>query len=106
MPERHPTQRVIALPDVRFFVAERFFGALAHSLLHATIAWHLWKASGSYAVLGWLGAVEFAPVIPASLLAGALADAWDRRRIVLIAQCAATLGGVALYFVSTSGADR
>lgn len=103
MPERHPTRQVLGLPNVRFFVTERFFGALAHSLLHATIAWHLWKASGSYALLGWLGAVEFAPVIPASLLAGALADAWDRRRIVLAAQAVAALGATALYFVSTSG---
>lgn len=103
MPERHPTRQVVALPNVRFFVSERFFGAFAHSLLHATIAWHLWKASGSYAVLGWLGAVEFAPVIPASLLAGALADAWDRRRIVLIAQAIAAAGATALCFVTGTG---
>jgi MFS family permease len=105
MPERHPTRRVVALPNVRFFLTERFFGAFAHSLLHATIAWHLWKASGSYAVLGWLGAVEFAPVIPASLLAGALADAWDRRRIVLIAQAVSAIGAGALCFVTGSAGE-
>lgn len=103
MPERHPTRQVVALPNVRFFVTERFFGALAHALLHATIAWHLWKVSGSYAVLGWLGAVEFAPVIPASLLAGALADAWDRRRIVLIAQAVSALAATALCLVTGTG---
>lgn len=94
--ERHPVRQVLRLPNLRRFVLARFLATLGHSLLHATIAWHLWKVSGSYALLGWLGAVEFAPVIPASLLAGAVADSRDRRRIVLIAQGIALFGATVL----------
>jgi MFS family permease len=99
--ERHPVLQVLGHPNVRRFIAGRFFATLGHSLLHATIAWHLWKVSGSYAFLGWLGAVEFAPVIPVSLLAGAVADSHDRRQIVLLAQSVALLAAGALCFGST-----
>jgi MFS family permease len=89
---------ILRVPRVRRFVLQRFFATLAHSLFHATLAWHLWKAAGSYAALGWLGAVEFAPVIPISLLAGAVADSGDRRRIIALAQTAAA--GVAFLLAS------
>jgi len=102
--ERHATLQVLAIPNIRRFIAQRFFATLARSLLHATLAWHLWKASGSYAYLGWLGAVEFAPVIPASLVAGALADSWDRKRIIALAQLVAMLASATLWFGSTNAA--
>ncbi len=102
--ERHATLQVLAIPNVRRFISQRFFATLARSLLHATLAWHLWKASGSYAFLGWLGAVEFAPVIPASLIAGALADSWDRRRIIIISQAVAMLAAAALWYGSANAA--
>lgn len=102
--ERHATLQVLAIPNVRRFVTQRFFATLARSLLHATLAWHLWKASGSYAFLGWLGAVEFAPVIPASLVAGALADSWNRKAIMIISQAVAMLAACALWFGSANAA--
>jgi MFS family permease len=102
--ERHATVQVLAIPNVRRFVAQRFFATLARSLLHATLAWHLWKATGSYAFLGWLGVVEFAPVIPASLVAGALADSSDRKRIIIISQIVAMLAAGALWFGSANAA--
>jgi len=56
--------------------------------------------------LGVLGAVEFVPVIPASLLAGAVADTWDRRRIVIVAQLAALACAAALAFGADAGVPQ
>ena len=85
--ETHPIRRVLALRDVRNLVAARFFAGLGKSLLHVTIHWHLWKVTGSAGYLGLLGLIEFLPVIPVSLVAGAVADQRDRRKIVIAAQC-------------------
>ena len=99
----HPVRRVLALRDVRNLVTARFFAGLGRSLLHATIHWHVWKLMDSAFYLGLLGLVEFLPVIPVSLIAGAVADNRDRRRIVMTAQ-AATLGGaLVLTFGSLQG---
>ncbi|MDD9943593.1 MAG: MFS transporter [Myxococcales bacterium] len=95
---RHPTVEVLSYPPVRYFYAAQLCSTLGFSLLNATIAWHIWKATGSYALLGTLGLVEFLPVIPLSLLGGAIADSADRRLIVVRALGAsAVLAGILLW---------
>lgn len=102
--ERHPILQVLALRDVRNFVLSRFFSTLGRSLLHATMHWHLWKLTDSTFYLGTLGLVEFLPVIPVSLIAGAVADNRDRRRIVIAAQSVSFLSAAVLCFGSLEGA--
>ena len=91
MPERHPTREVLASPGFRVFLVARFCRATAGTLLGATLSWHVFSVRGSALDLGLLGIVEFLPVIPAGLMAGAVADAFDRLRVLRIAR-----GGVAL----------
>jgi MFS family permease len=81
-------------------MASRFFSGLGRSLLSATIAWHVWKLTGSYFMLGVIGLVEFLPVIPVSLYAGAFADAHDRRKIVLATQAVSFLGAIVLCWAA------
>jgi MFS family permease len=94
---------------VRAYLVSRFFSGLGRSLLSATLAWHVWKLTESYFVLGAVGLIQFLPVIPVSLYAGAFADAHDRRKIVLATQ-ALSLLGAALLAVATgnlaSGDER
>jgi MFS family permease len=91
MSPSHPTLQVLGIANVRSYLVSRFFSSLGRSILTTTIAWHLWKLTGSYFYLGVLGFIEFVPVIPVSLYAGAVADTFDRRRIVLATQLV-TLG--------------
>jgi MFS family permease len=84
-------------------VAARLFGMTARALLAATIAWHVFDLTGSALYLGILGLVEFLPVVPVSLLGGAVADTRDRRSVVLVARAAALLCAAALWLVSGSG---
>lgn len=99
----HPVRRVLALRDVRNLVMARFFAGLGRSLLHAAIHWHLWKLTDSAFYLGMLGLVEFVPVIPVSLVAGAVADHRDRRRIVMASQVVTLVGALVLAFGSLHG---
>jgi MFS family permease len=99
----HPIREVLALRDVRNLVSARFFATLGRSLLHATLHWHLWKATDSLFNLGLLGLVEFLPVIPFSLVAGAVADNRDRRRIVMVSQLVAMLCAGMLVYGSLQG---
>jgi MFS family permease len=97
VPDRHHALRVLAQRDARNYIASQFFSRLGRSLVHATLHWHLWKATDSAFYLGLLGLIEFLPVIPLSLVAGALADSRDRRWIVIGAQMATALAVVALF---------
>jgi len=97
MSDRHPTLRALDLPDVRYFVAARFFGMSGRSLLHATLAWHIFALTGSEFWLGIRGLVEFLPVIPVAMLGGAIADARDRRNVIWLARAASLLCAAALW---------
>src|SRR5262245_4620317 len=63
------------------YLASRFCAASAAMMLRAGIAWHVFALTGSPFHLGLVGLVQFAPALALMLVGGALADAYDRRRI-------------------------
>jgi len=54
--------------------------------------------------VGLLGAVEFVPILFLALVGGAMADAFDRRRLVLVAEAATLLVAVGLVVNATLAA--
>ncbi|MGH9887285.1 MAG: MFS transporter, partial [bacterium] len=91
-------------PRFRWYVASRFFGGTAMMLLRAAVSWHVWELSESAFQLGMIGLIQFLPVIPLSLVAGAVADVVDRRRLVLFAQLVPMLCSLGLLFTTLAGA--
>jgi MFS family permease len=53
--------------------------------------------------LGLVGLVKVVPVVFFSMLSGVVADAWDRRRLMLMTQIAATIVAVALAVLTFRG---
>ena len=100
----HPTRQVLAIPAVRRFAIAQLCSTLGFSLLRATVAWHIWKVTGSYALLGTLGFVEFLPVIPVALLGGAIADSTARSKIVT--RTLATSGVLTIPLCLSAGLHR
>ena len=93
---RHPTLQVFALPSVRRFLLARFSMLFGRALIAAMLSYHIFAVTDSYAALGILGLVEFAPVIPVSLLGGAVADRFDRRKLLIAAALISGFGAVLL----------
>ena len=74
------------------------------TLLQAAIAWQVYAISGSALQLGVLGLVRFLPALGMSLVGGAVADSYDRRTVLLLAQIA-PVGCSAALLIATLG-DR
>jgi MFS family permease len=55
------------------------------------VPFQAYELTGSSLAVGLLGVAEFAPIIVLALVGGALADAFDRRRLVQIAEVGAAL---------------
>ena len=89
---------------MRSYCGSRVFSTFSHSLLGATLGWHVYDLTLSTFALGTLGLVQFLPTIPVTLLGGALADNRDRRGIVAAAQAAACLGAAGLGGATFAGA--
>jgi MFS family permease len=77
---------VVGQRRLLLFVASRFFSGTGIALLRATISWQIYQLSGSAFHLGLAGLVQFLPALLLSLVGGAVADAWDRKRIVVCFQ--------------------
>ena len=89
--------------DFWLYVASRFCTATESMLLRAAVAWHVYALSGSAFHLGLIGLVQFLPTPALTLVGGALADAHDRRRIMMIAQLVPLGCSVALCLATRAG---
>ena len=74
------------------------------TLLRAAIAWHVFQISGSAFDLGMIGLVQFVPALGLTLVGGAVADAYDRRRVILATQATALVCSAVLFVTTQVGA--
>jgi MFS family permease len=85
------------------YLASRFASATAMMMLRAAIAWHVFALSHSAFHLGLIGLVQFIPVVSLMLVGGAVADVYDRRRIMMTAQCVPLACAVVLFAATERG---
>jgi MFS family permease len=72
--------------------------------MRSAIAWHVYSVSGSAFHLGLIGIVQFIPALILTLVGGAVADSYDRRRIINGAQVVLLVAGTTLFVVTSRGA--
>ncbi len=99
----HSGLAVFREANFRWYVSSRFFSGTAMMLLRAAVAWHVWDLTRSAFQLGMIGLVQFLPVLPFSLVAGAVADIVDRRKLVALSQTAQVLCSATLFVATLSG---
>jgi len=68
------------------YLASRFCSGSGMTMLQAGVAWHVFAITGSAFYLGLVGLMQFLPTPIFMLVGGALADVYDRRRIMMTAQ--------------------
>jgi MFS family permease len=104
-PASHDPYLALRYRDFRLFVAGRFINALGEQMLTVAIGWELYNRTHSALALGFVGLAQIVPVLLLSLPAGQIADRFDRKRIVLVAQSAMAVGVTLLAILSaTQGA--
>ena len=74
------------------------------TLLQATLLWQVYDITDSTLSVAALGLVQFIPTLLMTLIAGAVADSFDRRRVVLGAQLGA-LGFVGILVAASLDGD-
>jgi MFS family permease len=92
--------RALSFPQFRLFLAMRMPAALAIQMQSVAVGWEVYDMTHRPLSLGLVGLAQFVPVFGFSLIAGHVADRFDRRRILLICitlqfLCAALLSGLA-----------
>lgn len=91
------------LPAFRAYMVSRGIGGGAMTMLQAVIAWQVYAITGSALHLGLIGVMRFVPALFASLVGGAVADAYDRRVVVVASQVVPLLSMAAVLLAMGAG---
>jgi MFS family permease len=89
--------------DFYVFLVSRFASGTALTLMRSAVAWHVYSLAHSAFHLGLIGIVQFVPALFLSLVGGAVADSFDRRRIINVAQLVHLTAAASLLSATRSG---
>jgi MFS family permease len=89
--------------DFYTFLVSRFASATALTMMRSVVAWHVYNLSHSAFHLGLIGIVQFVPALAFTLVGGAVADSFDRRRVINVAQFSAGATGFVLFSITKHG---
>src|SRR5215475_2192710 len=81
----------------------RIASAIAFQMSGVAVGWQMYEITGSAFDLGLVGLVQFLPAVALVLVAGQLADRYDRRMILQLCQAMQALGAAALAIGSFGG---
>jgi MFS family permease len=81
----------------------RIFSAVAFQMVGVAVGWQMYAMTGSAFDLGLVGLVQFLPSLVLVLVAGQLADRYDRRIILQSCQAVEALGAALLAVGTLSG---
>src|SRR5258705_7332529 len=82
--------------DFRLLLAGQAVSLTGSQMQQVAVVWQLYLLSGSPLALGMLGAFRVVPIVVFALGGGVVADALDRRRLMLVTQTVLALVSVAL----------
>ena len=82
--------------DLRLLVVGYTVSLFGTMFTQVALAVQVYDLTGSTLAVGLLGAAEFIPIVALALVGGALADAFDRRKLICGAELAAAFVSAAL----------
>lgn len=83
--------------DFSLFIAYRFLTSLATQMINVGVAWLIYKITGSALALGLIGLCIFIPNITFILVAGHVADRYDRRLVLVCCYLLAAVASAGLF---------
>ena len=95
-------RRVLRHRNFRLFLTSRFLWGIALQMQAIAVSWRVYEVTRDPLALGLIGLFAFAPAVPLSFVAGAIADRYDRRRVLACTYALMALGLAA--FIALSGA--
>jgi MFS family permease len=86
--------------DYRLLYTGQFVSAFGSAVSYVVLPWQMYRLTKSTFAVGMLGVAEFVPMFVMAFVGGALADYFDRRRLVMLAEAVMAFLCGALVFNS------
>ena len=91
--------------DFRLLWSGQVISLTGSRMQQTAILWHMYMLTDSAYALGIMAVIRLIPSLIFSPLAGVITDAYDRRRILLIAQCCLAIISGVLAWITWTGYD-
>ncbi|MFO0607867.1 MAG: MFS transporter [Polyangiales bacterium] len=91
---------LFAQPDFVRFQLARFVSTVGTQVSSVAVGWEVYERTRSKLDLGYVGLAQFVPGVALALVTGAVADRFDRRRVVALCHAATALCYAALWALS------
>lgn len=100
---RGPLSRPLRNRNFRLFWLGQGISLLGNAMYRVTLAWSVYRLTGSTADMGLTLAANIIPMLALSLYGGVLADRLSRRTVLLACDCAAAIVTGALAYLTLAG---
>jgi len=91
---------LVEFPAFRYYFVARLAGTMANQMMLVVIAWQMYELTNSAYDLGLVGLVQFLPGLLLTLVAGHVADRYDRR--VVLGCCMALQLAISIALVAAT----
>jgi MFS family permease len=102
---RHSSFSALHYRDFRLLWIGQLVSITGSQMQLVAINWHVYLLTKSPLALGAVGLVRVVPIVLCSLVGGVVADAFDRRRLLVITQTAMLLSAGTLAAITASGSE-
>jgi MFS family permease len=96
----HDSYAALRNPNFRRLLIGNILASIGTQMQSVTVGWELYERTRQAEALGFVGLVEFLPVLLLSLPAGHAADRYSRKKILLLAQAVMALASFGLALLS------
>jgi MFS family permease len=96
----HDPYSALRIVDCRRLIVANLVSSLGMQMQTMVVGYDLYARTGSAMSLGWVGLVEFLPVVLLVIPAGHAADKYDRRRIIILAQSLMMVASLGMGWLS------
>jgi len=96
----HDPYAALRVPNYRAYLIGSFLALLGRQAVGVAVTWEIYQWTHSATALGLVGLVNMLPLLALSLPAGALADRYDRRRIIAFGTGVSAVLGIGLALLS------
>src|SRR5713226_2834277 len=96
----HDPYAVLRNRDFLLYLVGRFVASLGQAMLIVAVGWELYDRTHSALNLGLVGLTQMAPMILFTLVAGHVADNYNRKRVIIVSTFIVVVASVGLTFIS------
>jgi MFS family permease len=100
---KHDPLAILRQRNFDLYLSSRVLSGIGSTMLQAVFLWHVHELTESALSLGLLGLMRFFPALALSLVGGAVADAYNRRVIILCAQTVPLTAGILIAAATRGG---